>query len=96
MTLGARSTGRAPDPPCPDSVSLPWRPVAKFSQKAQCEPWMGQDMPGGLRAKAGGQEGGSAWLAALCAGRGLDGERPAPREAPRLGRGRSWAMGGML
>jgi len=39
--------------------------VAKFSRKAQCEPWTGQDAPGRLRAKAGAREGGSTCLAAF-------------------------------
>lgn len=37
--------------------------MAKFSQKAQCEPWTGQGGPGGLRAKAGaGEQGARVWL----------------------------------
>lgn len=49
----------------PDSVSVPGRPGARFSQKAQREPWTGQERPGGLRAKAGAGGGGSPCPAAF-------------------------------
>lgn len=65
--------------------------MAKFSQKAQCEPWTGQDGPGGLRAKAGAGERGSACLAAFHGpvwSGDPDGDRPAPKRWP------AWAMGG--
>lgn len=85
MTSGIQSTRCVPDPPGPGSVSLPRRPVAKFSQKAQCEPWTGQDGPGGLRAKTGARGRGSACLAAFHGpvwGGDPDGDRPAPKSWP--------------
>lgn len=76
----------------PDSVSVPGRPGARFSQKAQREPWTGQERPGGLRAKAGAGGGGSPCPAAFHGpawGDAPDGtDSPAPRRWP------DGAMGG--
>lgn len=104
MTLRCSVHLSTPDPPCPDSVGLPrGRPVAKFSRKAQCEPWMGQDAPGRPRAKAGAREGGSTCLAVFrgptrTLGTGMrTRDRPAPGEVAGLGHGRrSWATRSML
>lgn len=70
--------------------------MAKFSRKAQCEPWTGQDGPGGLRAKAGAGEQGSARLAAFHGpawGGDPDGDRPAPKRRPARALGGAGSRG---
>lgn len=70
-----------------------------FHKRHSVNCWTGQDTPGGLRAEAGALEGGNACLAAFhspAQGGDQNGDRPAPKEAARLGHGRSWAMRSML